>query len=241
LIAEEHLRMQRDGVLTAVKSMVEIIVCALFLVAFVLQPFRIPSASMVPTLKVGDFLLVDKQSFAPSGWMDRVLPPTTIQRGDLVVFHYPVEPALHLVKRVVGLPGDRLRLRGGRVLINGQPLEEPYAFYSPSRPNGFRDEFPSLLEADPSVDLKWWIELRRSVQEGDVVVPAGEYFVLGDNRNDSEDSRYWGFVPRDAIVGRPLLVYFTLAAADERSVGESALKRLQATFQAAKGSWRVVR
>jgi signal peptidase I len=234
LIAEEHVPVQRDGVLTAVKSVVEIVVLALFLVAFVLQPFRIPSASMEPTLKVGDFLLVDKQSFAPSGWMDRVLPPTRVQRGDLVVFHYPVEPALHLVKRVVGLPGDRLRLRGGRVLINGQPLEEAYAFYSPSRPNGFRDDFPSLLEADPSVDLKWWIELRRSSLQGDVVVPAGEYFVLGDNRNDSEDSRYWGFVPRDAVVGRPLLVYFTLPPAE---AGGSVMGRLRMAFR----SWRVVR
>jgi signal peptidase I len=234
LSAAEHRPIERDGVLTAVKSMIEIVVCALFLVAFVLQPFRIPSASMEPTLKVGDFLLVDKQSFSPSGWMDKVLPPTRVERGDLVVFHYPVEPALHMVKRVVGVPGDRLRLREGRVLVNGRLLDEPYAFYSPSLSNGFRDDFPSLLEADPSVDLKWWIELRRSVRDSDVVVPAGEYFVLGDNRNDSEDSRYWGFVPRNAIVGRPLLVYFTLPPAVE---GESGLGRLRTAWRC----WRVVR
>jgi len=225
----------RDGVLTAVKSTVEIVVCALFLVTFVLQPFRIPSASMEPTLKVGDFLLVDKQSFAPAGWVDRVLPPTRIERGDLVVFHYPVEPALHLVKRVVGVPGDRLRLRGGHVLVNGQPLMEPYAFHSPSRSNGFRDDFPSLLEVDPSVDLKWWLELRRTSLQGDVVVPAGEYFVLGDNRNDSEDSRYWGFVPRDAIVGRPLLVYFSLPPEG------AGWERVKAALRMATRSWRVVR
>ena len=239
MIADEHLPVQRDGVLTAVKSMIEIVVLAMFLVAFVLQPFRIPSASMEPTLKVGDFLLVDKQSFAPSGWIDKVLPPTRVERGDLVVFHYPVEPALHLVKRVVGVPGDRVRLRGGRVLINGQAVAEPYAFYSARRANGFRDDFPSLLEADPSVDLKWWIELRRSVKDGEVVVPAGEYFVLGDNRNDSEDSRYWGFVPREAIVGRPLLVYFTLSPAD--GAGGSAIERLRAGLKAARNSWRVLR
>ena len=235
-----HEASQRDGVLTAVKSTVEIIVCALFVVTFVVQPFRIPSASMEPTLRVGDFLLVDKQSYAPAGVLDRLLPPTLIERGDLVVFHYPVDPGLHLVKRVVGLPGDRLRMRGGRVLVNGRPLDEPYAFYSPSLPNGFRDDFPSLLEADPSVDLRWWIELRRSVREGDVIVPAGEYFVLGDNRNDSEDSRYWGFVPRDAIVGRPLLVYFSLPLSADTN-GGSTLARLRATFRLSVRSWRVLR
>ena len=231
---------QRDGVLTAVKLIVEIIVCALFVVTFVVQPFRIPSASMEPTLRVGDFLLVDKQSYAPAGVLDRLLPPTRIERGDLVVFHYPVDPGLHLVKRVVGLPGDRLRLRGGRVLVDGRRLDEPYAFYSPSLPNGFRDDFPSLLEAEPSVDLRWWIELRRSVQDGDVTVPAGEYFVLGDNRNDSEDSRYWGFVPRDAIVGRPLLVYFSLPLGEDTG-DESPLARLRAAFRLGVRSWRVLR
>ena len=204
-----HELVQRDGVLTAVKSILEIIICALFLVTFVVQPFRIPSGSMEPTLRVGDFLLVDKQSYAPAGVLDKLLPPTRIERGDLVVFHYPVDPGLHLVKRVVGLPGDRLRLRGGRVLLNGKPLREPYAFYSPSLPNGFRDDFPSLLEADPSVDLRWWIELRRSVIRGDIVVPAGEYFVLGDNRDDSEDSREFGPVPADLILGE---VIATLAS-----------------------------
>ncbi len=231
---------QHDGLLTAVKLIVEIVVCALFAITFVVQPFRIPSASMEPTLRVGDFLLVDKQSYAPAGVLDSLLPPTKIERGDLVVFHYPVDASLHLVKRVVGLPGDRVRLRGGRVLVNGRPLEEPYAFYSPTLPNGFRDEFPSLLEADPSVDLRWWIELRRSVVGGDVMVPPGEYFVLGDNRNDSEDSRYWGFVRRDAIVGRPLLVYFTVPPAEE-TIEDTPVERLRDTFRLAERSWRVVR
>ena len=102
-----------------------------------------------------------------------------MERGDLVVFHYPVEPRLHLVKRVVGVPGDRIRMRGGRVLVNGRVIEEPYAFYSASRPNGFRDEFPSLLEADPNVDLRWWIRLRSSVVDRDVMVPRGVVFCAG--------------------------------------------------------------
>ncbi len=236
-----HHELEHDGVLTTLKSIIEIIVFAVFLVTFVVQPFRIPSGSMEPTLRVGDFLLVDKQSYGPAGVLDRLLlPPTPVRRGDLVVFHYPVDPRLHLVKRVVGLPGDRIRLRAGRVLVNGQMLSEPYAFYSPSRPNGFRDDFPSLLEADPNVDLRWWIELRKTARDADVTVPANEFFVLGDNRNDSEDSRYWGFVPRSAIVGRPLLVYFTLPLAEDLS-STSVLGRVRETIRAGVRSWRVLR
>ena len=230
-----------DGLLTTLKSILEIVVFAIFIVTFIVQPFRIPSGSMEPTLRVGDFLLVDKQSYAASGRLDRlVLPPARVKRGDLVVFHYPVDPRLHLVKRVVGLPGDRIRMRGGRVLVNGVLLDEPYAFYSASRPNGFRDDFPSLLEADPNVDLRWWIRLRNSVVDRDVIVPQDSYFVLGDNRNDSEDSRYWGFVPRSAIVGRPLLVYFTIPLAEDIQ-GSSLLARIRDVLRTGVRSWRVLR
>jgi signal peptidase I len=232
---------EHDGLLSTLKSVLEIIVFAVFIVTFIVQPFRIPSGSMEPTLKVGDFLLVDKQSYGPAGELDHLmLPPTRVERGDLVVFHYPVEPKLHLVKRVIGLPGDRIRLRGGRVLVNGRPLTEPYAYYSPSRPNGFRDDFPSLLEADPNVDLRWWIHLRTSVRGEDVIVPPNEYFVLGDNRNDSEDSRYWGFVPRSTIVGRPLVVYFTLPMAEDLH-GDSFLARVRDVLRTGVRSWRVLR
>ena len=232
---------EHDGFLTTLKSSLEIIVFAIFIVTFIVQPFRIPSGSMEPTLRVGDFLLVDKQSFGPAGELDRLLlPPTWVERGDLVVFHYPVEPRLHLVKRVVGVSGDRIRMRGGRLLVNDRLIKEPYAFYSPSRPNGFRDDFPSLLEADPNVDLRWWIRLRSSVVDRDVVVPADSYFVLGDNRNDSEDSRYWGFVPRSAIVGRPLLVYFTIPPAEEIR-GSSVWGRARDVFRTGVRSLRVLR
>ncbi len=232
---------EHDGLLGTLKSILEIIVFAIFLVTFLVQPFRIPSGSMEPTLRVGDFLLVDKQSYGPAGELDRLLlPPSVVKRGDLVVFHYPVDPKLHLVKRVVGLPGERIRMRGGRVLVDGRLIAEPYAFYSPSRPNGFRDDFPSLLEADPNVDLRWWIRLRRSVVDRDVIVPANSYFVLGDNRNDSEDSRYWGFVPRSAIVGRPLLVYFTIPAANDIR-GNTVWERARDGVTVGLRSWRVLR
>ena len=193
------------------RSLLEFVAVALFVMTFVMQPFRIPSESMIPTLHVGDFLLVDKQSFATEGHWSQLLPPTAIRRGDLAVFHFPVDPQLHLIKRIVGVAGDHIRLRSGKPIVNGKPLPEPYAFYSEARPNNFRDNFPSLRETDPNLDPAWWDQMRHLVQGGEITVPPGEYFVLGDNRNDSEDSRYWGFVPRDALVGRPIAVYFSLA------------------------------
>jgi signal peptidase I len=217
----------------------EIIVVASFITTFIVQPFRIPSASMEPTLRVGDFLLVNKQSFAPGNGRYPFLPPTKVERGDMVVFHWPVDPDTYLVKRVVGLPGDQLRLRRGHVWINGAPLPESYAFYSPSRPNSFRDEFPSLREADPNVEPLWWITLRRSIHGGELTVPPAQYFVLGDNRNDSEDSRYWGFVPRAAIVGRPMVVYFSVP--QQPPAAGSLPARLRAVLTAGLKSTRVLR
>ncbi|HMF63083.1 MAG TPA: signal peptidase I [Edaphobacter sp.] len=201
------------GILSAVQTLIAIIVIAVFIVTFTLQPFRIPSGSMEPTLLIGDFLLVDKQVTADSA-DSFLLPSPTIHRGDVVVFHFPVEPTVHLVKRVVGIPGDHIRLRGGHVLVNGLRLEEPYAIYRPTGPDNFRDNFPRLQNADPDIDSRWWIRMRKLIDDGDLIIPAGNYFVLGDNRNDSEDSRYWGFVPRESIVGRPLLIYFSLRQSD---------------------------
>ena len=198
-----------NGFLFAVQSLGYIIVVAIFIITFSLQPFRIPSPSMEPTLLVGDFLLVNKQEPRSSGMLNP-FPRQTIRRGDVVVFHYPVDPSLHLVKRVIGLPGDSLRMRGGQVFINGNALHEPYAVYSRSRPDTFRDNFPHLQSTDPDVDSRWWTELHRLVEHGELKIPKGSYFVLGDNRNDSEDSRYWGLVPQAAIVGEPFLVYFSL-------------------------------
>jgi signal peptidase I len=202
----QHPHAHRPGILPAVQSLITIIVVAVFIVTFCVQPFRIPSGSMEPTLLIGDFLLVDKQTPTDT----TLLPAASIHRGDVIVFHYPVDPNLHLVKRVVGIPGDHIRLRGGHVLVNGLSLTEPYAIYRPAGRDNFRDNFPRLQSADPEIDSRWWVRMRKLIDNGELIVPAGNYFVLGDNRNDSEDSRYWGFVPAENIVGRPLLVYFSL-------------------------------
>ncbi|MBB5341423.1 signal peptidase I [Tunturiibacter gelidoferens] len=204
-----HAHHDRPSVFTALQSLLHLIVIAIFIITFCVQPFRIPSESMESTLLVGDFLLVDKQAAAPDG-AGTILPAAAIHRGDIIVFHDPVDATLHLIKRVIGLPGDHLRLRQGRVYINGRALTEPYAVYRPSPPDSFRDNFPRLQSADPEIDSHWWIRMRSLIENNELIIPTGNYFVLGDNRNDSEDSRYWGFVPREAIVGKPLVIYFSL-------------------------------
>ncbi len=209
-IAKQHSqRHPLDGSLLAVQHLLVLITVAVFIIAFIAQPFQIPSGSMEPTLRIGDFLLVDKQ-IVP---VRSLLPSTRIQRGDIVVFHYPVDPAIDLVKRVVALPGDRIRLHAGKVFLNGALQPEPFTLYQPPSPgqfDSFRDNFPSMATAEPGVQSRWWIEMRSRIHEGDLLVPPGRYFVLGDNRNNSEDSRFWGFVPEQAIVGKPLVIYFSV-------------------------------
>jgi signal peptidase I len=205
-----------EGLLHAFQSLGYIVIVAVFIITFIAQPFRIPSASMEPTLLVGDFLIVTKHNF-PSRDHTPLLPPATLRRGDIIVFRYPIDPSIHLVKRIIGLPGDHLRLRDDRVFIDDHPLDEPYARYQPGPADNFRDNFPRLQNPDPDVNSNWWIQMKQLVNRGELTVPPGQYFVLGDNRNDSEDSRYWGFVPASAIVGRPLLIYFSLAESDQPS------------------------
>src|ERR1700688_3485294 len=210
-----HSHHHKIGVLPAFQSLLHLIVIAIFIITFCAQPFRIPSESMESTLLVGDFLLVNKQAGSPNAEeFTGPLPSAAIHRGDIIVFHDPVDASLHLVKRVIGLPGDHLRLHNGRVFINGNPLSEPYAVYRAAPPDNFRDNFPRLQSADPEIDSHWWIRMRSLIDNGELIIPTGNYFVMGDNRNDSEDSRYWGFVPREAIVGKPLLIYFSLQQHD---------------------------
>ena len=131
-------------------------------------------------------------------------------------------------------------MRGGRVILEGQPLIEPYAFYTPAPPNNFRDDFPSLREADPDVEPGWWIELRRVTAHGELTMPRERYFLLGDNRNDSEDSRYWGLITQDAMVGRPLLVYFSQRSPEAANSDVPLLKRIHDLLRMERHSVRVV-
>jgi len=182
------------------------------------QAFTIPSGSMMDTLLVGDYILVNKFLYgAELPFTDTHLPGLRKpERGDIVVFRYPVNPEQHFVKRVVGVPGDRVRLINKRVRVNGVFLQEKYALYSRRDYDTYRDQFPVPGLAASSVESAWWSQMRELVQGGELVVPPGQYFVLGDNRDRSLDSRYWGFVPRENIIGRPLLIYWSVATPDPR-------------------------
>jgi signal peptidase I len=191
------------------------LVIALFAITFIVQAFRIPSGSMEDTLLVGDFLLVDKARFAPGAPWQAILPYRPVHRGDIIVFRYPVDPTQHFVKRVIGLPGDRIHLWHSRVYVNGRVLHEPYAVFKEHYPDEFRDNFPSGNWHNESVRAEWANRLHSLVQDGELVVPRGQYFALGDNRDQSLDSRYWGFVPRENIIGRPLVIYFSMVEAED--------------------------
>ena len=184
------------------ESLVIAVVLALFIRTFVVQAFKIPTGSMEQNLLIGDHLLVNKFVFGPT--VSRVektlLPMTDIRRLDVVVFKYPEDPERDFIKRVIGLPGDTIELRNKRVYVNGQRLEEPYVYY-------LEDPPPIPQEMDPSGDLQGSGDPR--VQYGPVSVPAGQYFMMGDNRDNSEDSRYWGFMPRENVKGRALVIYWS--------------------------------
>ena len=223
-----HLRAHLPTLPHVLASLMQTVVVALFVLTFIVQPLLIPSESMERTLLVGDFLLFNKQTYAPAGWLGRwLLPYRSPARGDIVVFRHPYPPML--IKRVVGLPGDRLRIADGKVFINGVALSEPYAAFEPAPPNPERDNFPGGTYAvpEPQIDPEWWRQMQSLTHDGELIVPPDEYFVLGDNRNHSWDSRYWGLVPRDAVVGRPLVIYFSLnrpsSTDTEQSSQESAL------------------
>ncbi|HEV2021890.1 MAG TPA: signal peptidase I [Terriglobales bacterium] len=202
----------REGWLTSLQSMALTVIIALFVVTFLAQAFQIPSESMENTLLIGDYLLVDKLQFSESGSWGKVLPYAEVDRGDIIVFRYPVNPEQHFVKRVVGIPGDRVRLINKRVRVNGVFPREKYALYNRRDYDAYRDEFPVRGLASPNVESAWWSQMRDLIQGGELVVPPGQYFVLGDNRDRSLDSRYWGFVPRENIIGRPLIIYWSVAS-----------------------------
>ncbi len=213
--------------LDTVRSLLMIIVLALFVLTFLMQPFRIPSESMERTLLVGDFLLVNKSIYGPAGHWGWLLPYRAVQPGDIIVFHFPLDPSEHVVKRVVGVPGDHLRLQDGLLYRNGMLQQEPYAVFESAMPDRYRDQFPGAKQyTDPGVDTHWWMEMRRDVTAGQLVVPQHSYFAMGDNRNHSRDSRYWGFVPPQNIVGMPFLIYFSVrepSATDDPGVPDDKL------------------
>jgi signal peptidase I len=196
--------------ISSLQSLMGTVVIAIFVITFIVQAFQIPSESMENTLLVGDYLLVNKLCYGGNGLGDHLMPYQKISRGDIIVFHYPVDPSQHFVKRVIGVPGDHLRMISKRVWINGKLLEEPYVRFIEPPNDAFRDNFPRTDIPAARLVGSWWLEMRKLVEDGQLIIPEGHYFVMGDNRDDSEDSRYWGFVPRENIIGRSLVIYWSV-------------------------------
>jgi signal peptidase I len=225
--AEPPAQREQTTIREYIESLLVTVILALFGTTFVVQAFKIPSPSMEPTLLVGDHLLVNKFIFgARDHWYDHFLPYRAIRRGDVIVFPWPYEDHPYYVKRVIGLPGDRLKLVDQKVYINGQPLDEPYAVHDPMAPyDVYQDNFPPVSPGFSQIEMqpKWAAQILNYVDNGELVIPPGKYFAMGDNRDRSSDSRYWGFVDRDAILGRPVVIYWSMKSTEndyeERGTG----------------------
>jgi signal peptidase I len=198
------------------ESIVIAVILALFVRTWVVQAFKIPTGSMENNLLIGDHLLVNKFIFGPTPLAigRAVLPVRPIRRGDIVVFKYPDEPDRDFIKRVIGLPGETIELKNKKVFVNGQPLDEERYVHFLTPPSG---DYQEVTSSD--------------VRErfGPVTVPADQYFVMGDNRDNSQDSRYWGFLPRSYVKGKALLIYWSYESGREDYLDEglvASIKRL---------------
>jgi signal peptidase I len=187
--------MKKSVVREYTESLIIAVILALFVRTWVFQAFKIPTASMEPNLLVGDHLIVNKMIFAPtSGALEHaLLPDRPIHRGDIVVFKFPKDPDRDFIKRVIGLPGDHLEMHRKQVFVNGQKVDQPYAHFL----------VPPSTDGPPKTD-------DLTEEYGPVTVPPDQYFMMGDNRDNSEDSRYWGFMPASYVKGHALFIYFSL-------------------------------
>jgi signal peptidase I len=198
------------------------ILLLLFGTTTLVQAFVIPTGSMEDTLLVGDHLLVDKLAYAPAGKVSKYLLPYSPPRhGDIIVFRYPIDISQTFVKRAIGVPGDHIKIIDQQVYRNGVKLNEPYVYHKSPYPDSYRDNFPGsepnvTMLYEPARDM-----LQNHVVNGEVVVPEGHYFAMGDNRDNSSDSRYWGFVPRENIMGKPWFIYWSYDATTEQLAGSS--------------------
>ena len=192
-------------------SLAAVLVTGLFIITFVVQAFEIPSSSMEDTLLIGDHVFVNRIQFAPkSSWIGRLVPYRDVHRGDIVVFLSPAEPGLYVVKRIMGVPGDRIHLRNGVVYRNGVALDEPYVDHDRDSLDPYRNNFPAVAPSDEyGVYPNWLVDEPNYVQGDDIVVPPDHYFGMGDHRGVSLDSRYWGFIPKENVIGRPMFIYWS--------------------------------
>lgn len=205
----------RETTVEFLASLAGVLVTGLFIITFILQAFEIPSSSMENTLLIGDHVFVNRMRYAPpTKWIKPIVPYGAIRDGDVIVFLSPAESDLYVVKRIMGVPGDHIHLRDGVVYRNGQKLDEPYVLNTGVDPyNPYRDNFPDVPPPDFSnVTSEWKLILPQHVENGDLVVPPDSYFAMGDHRDVSYDSRYWGFIPGENVIGRPMFIYWSFEA-----------------------------
>ena len=202
----------RETTVEFLASLAAVLVTGLFIITFLVQAFEIPSSSMENTLLIGDHVFVNREQFAPrTTWLGPIVPYRQIRHGDIVVFLSPAEPGLYVVKRIIGIPGDRIHLRDGVVYRNGEKLDEPYVIHQPGETdNPYRDNFPAVPPSElNSVTPDWEMALPQHIEGEDLVVPPNSYFGMGDNRDVSLDSRFWGFIPQGNVIGRPMFIYWS--------------------------------
>ena len=202
----------------AILGVAAVLVSGLFIITFIIQAFEIPSRSMEDTLLVGDHVFVDRLSAAPrSSYIAWLLPYREVKRGEIAVFISPAQPDLHLVKRIIGVPGDRIHLVNGDVYVNGVKQIGAYIKHISPVHDPYRDEFPSVSGAGvDNVNPMWPIVMHEHLVNGELVVPDGFYFGMGDNRDISLDSRYWGFIPKENLIGRPLFIYWSFDTPEDQ-------------------------
>jgi signal peptidase I len=225
--APQRIVRPRSGLAEFLEMLLVTMLLALFGTTFVVQAFKIPSGSMEPTLLIGDHVFVNKFIFEGTGaWYEKFLPYRDIRRGDVIVFKFPFDDHPHYVKRVIGLPGERLRIVNGDVYINGEFLREPYVVRNPASQDPYADNFPPTDRRVVRFVARreWADQLFDYVHNGELIIPPDHYFAMGDNRDLSADSRYWGFVDRDSIMGKPMVIYWSVRAtsSDYRSRGVSS-------------------
>ncbi|MGZ4898398.1 MAG: signal peptidase I [Candidatus Angelobacter sp.] len=206
---KEKTEKKKESLPESIAGIAAVLVSGLFIITFVVQAFEIPSESMVKTLLVGDHVFVDRLSpTAKAGYMGPLIPYREIRHGDIIVFLHPKEPGMYVVKRIIGIPGDRIHLQDGKVYRNGEELNEPYVIHSLGDENPYRDEFPSAPQQG-QVTPEWPAVMHEHMKNGELLVPPDSFFGMGDNRDVSLDSRYWGFIPRENVIGRPLFIYWS--------------------------------
>jgi len=208
---EKKPEKKKESLPESIAGIAAVLVSGLFIITFMVQAFEIPSESMVKTLLVGDHVFVDRLSpTAKAGYVGPLIPYREIKHGDIIVFLHPKEPGMYVVKRIIGVPGDRIHLRDSKVYRNGEALDEPYVIHSGPSYSPYRDQFPAVApDGDSNVNPEWPLVMREHLKDGDLVVPSDSYFGMGDNRDVSLDSRFWGFIPKENVIGRPLFIYWS--------------------------------